>query len=162
MTNNFGPIGVEIHGANGYLIDQFNNTSSNQRTDIYGGSIENRARFALEVVDAVVEAIGAERTAIRFSPYYGFQGMHDENPAATWNYLTQSLQSSHPNLAFLHFIEPRTNIRSDFCVDTTESLDSFRSIWKGPFVSGKNLSVTSYSFCLIPPPPFFFSWWVFL
>ncbi|KAI8336573.1 hypothetical protein BC941DRAFT_494832 [Chlamydoabsidia padenii] len=134
--------GVEIHGANGYLIDQFNNTSSNQRTDIYGGTIENRARFALEIVDAVVAAIGAERTGIRFSPYYGFQGMYDDNPLATWTYLTQSLQANHPDLAFLHFIEPRTNIRSDDRVtaNTTESLDSFRSIWKGPFISAGGYS----------------------
>lgn len=67
--------GVEIHGANGYLIDQFINTSSNIRTDKYGGSIENRARFALEVVDSVVEAIGAKNVAIRFSPWSEFQDM---------------------------------------------------------------------------------------
>ncbi|ORZ11833.1 hypothetical protein BCR42DRAFT_453789 [Absidia repens] len=134
--------GVEIHGANGYLIDQFNNTSSNQRSDIYGGTVENRARFALEVVDAVVEAIGAERTGIRFSPYYGFQGMHDVDPLTTWSYLTQSLQSRHPNLSFLHFIEPRTNIRTDdeVVADVTESLESFRSIWKGPFISAGGYS----------------------
>lgn len=61
--------GVEIHGANGYLIDQFIQDVSNKRTDDYGGSIENRSRFALEVTDAIVEKIGAERTAIRLSPW---------------------------------------------------------------------------------------------
>lgn len=66
---------MEIHGANGYLIDQFINTSSNVRTDRYGGSIQNRARFALEVVDAVVEAVGAKKVAIRFSPWSEFQDM---------------------------------------------------------------------------------------
>ena len=65
--------GVEIHGANGYLIDQFLNTSSNFRTDQYGGSIENRCRFALEVVKAVSNAIGAERVGIRLSPWSEFQ-----------------------------------------------------------------------------------------
>jgi NADPH2 dehydrogenase len=61
--------GVEVHGANGCLIDQFIQDVTNQRTDEYGGSIENRARFALEVVDAVVEAVGAERTGFRISPW---------------------------------------------------------------------------------------------
>lgn len=67
--------GIELHGANGYLIDQFINSSSNTRTDRYGGSIKNRARFALEVVDAAVEAIGVKKVAIRFSPWSEFQDM---------------------------------------------------------------------------------------
>ncbi|KAG1793763.1 uncharacterized protein BJ212DRAFT_1414587 [Suillus subaureus] len=66
--------GVEIHGANGYLIDQFIQDVTNQRTDEYGGNIENRARFALEVTDAVVEAVGAEKTAFRISPWGVFSG----------------------------------------------------------------------------------------
>ena len=66
--------GVEVHGANGYLLDQFIQDVTNKRTDEYGGSVENRARFVLEVVDAVVEAVGAERTGIRFSPWSPFQG----------------------------------------------------------------------------------------
>ena len=66
--------GVEIHGANGYLIDQCLQDVSNNRTDEYGGSIENHARFCLEVVDAVSKAIGANRTGIRFSPWGTFQG----------------------------------------------------------------------------------------
>jgi NADPH2 dehydrogenase len=66
--------GVEIHGANGYLIDQFLQDVTNERTDEYGGSIERRSRFGLEVVKAVVDAIGADRTGIRFSPWGVFQG----------------------------------------------------------------------------------------
>lgn len=66
--------GVEIHGANGYLIDQFFQDVSNKRTDDYGGSIENRSRFALEIADAVVQAVGPERTAFRLSPWSPFQG----------------------------------------------------------------------------------------
>jgi NADPH2 dehydrogenase len=66
--------GVEIHGANGYLLDQFLQSVSNNRTDEYGGSIENRLRFPLEVIDAVVKAVGAERTAVRMSPWSDFQG----------------------------------------------------------------------------------------
>lgn len=65
--------GVELHGANGYLIDSFINTSSNKRTDEYGGSIENRCRFVLDLVDQVVDAIGEERVAVRFSPWSEYQ-----------------------------------------------------------------------------------------
>ena len=65
---------MEIHGAHGYLVDQFLQDVSNTRTDEYGGSIENRARFALEVVDAVVGAVGASKTGIRLSPWSRYQG----------------------------------------------------------------------------------------
>ena len=66
--------GVEIHAANGYLLDQFLQSESNKRTDEYGGSIQNRTRFPLDVVDAVVKAVGAERTGVRISPWSDFQG----------------------------------------------------------------------------------------
>ena len=66
--------GVEIHGANGYLVDQFVQDVSNNRTDSYGGSVENRSRFALEVVKAVVDAVGEKKTALRLSPWSKFQG----------------------------------------------------------------------------------------
>ena len=66
--------GVEVHAANGYLLDQFLQTVSNERTDEYGGSIDNRVRFPLEVINAVVETIGAERTAVRVSPWSKYQG----------------------------------------------------------------------------------------
>jgi NADPH2 dehydrogenase len=77
--------GVEVHGANGYLLDQFLQSVSNERTDEYGGSIENRLRFPLEVIDAVVKAVSAERTAVRISPWSKFQGknirpVHLESP----------------------------------------------------------------------------------
>ena len=65
---------VEIHGANGYLVDQFLQDVSNKRTDEYGGSIPNRARFALEVIDAIVAAVGPKKTAIRLSPWSRYQG----------------------------------------------------------------------------------------
>ena len=66
--------GVEVHAANGYLVDQFLQTVSNERTDEYGGSVDNRVRFPLEVINAVVETIGAERTSVRISPWSKFQG----------------------------------------------------------------------------------------
>ncbi|CAO3601451.1 unnamed protein product [Absidia cylindrospora] len=136
--------GIELHSANGYLLDQFINTSSNKRTDIYGGSIENRGRFALEVVDAVSKAIGDDRTAIRLSPFGGFQDMKDETPVATWSYLVQQLETTHPNLAYVHFVEPRVRLfGDDRFVPAQEdedkfTLQPFRPLWSGPFISAGN------------------------
>lgn len=73
-SNAYALCSVEIHGANGYLVDQFIQDVTNKRNDEYGGSIENRSRFALETIDAVVSAVGAERTSIRLSPWNQFQG----------------------------------------------------------------------------------------
>ncbi|KAI8384952.1 uncharacterized protein BYT42DRAFT_597923 [Radiomyces spectabilis] len=117
--------GVEIHAANGYLLDQFINTSSNKRTDMYGGSIENRTRFALEVVDAIADAIGPDRTAIRFSPWSGFQDMQDDTPIETWGYIVSQLQARHPDLAYVHFSEPRGPFISSggYSVDTKLAFD---------------------------------------
>ncbi|ORZ07415.1 hypothetical protein BCR42DRAFT_456053 [Absidia repens] len=145
--------GVEIHSANGCLLDQFINTSSNKRSDIYGGSIENRVRFPLEVVDAVSKAIGADRTAIRFSPYSGFNDMKDDTPVATWCYLVQQLEKTHPNLAYLHFIEPRVQLlevdddknASVKVSDEQDSLEHFRPLWSGPFVSAGNYTYSAQS-----------------
>ncbi|GAA5796789.1 hypothetical protein HPULCUR_002164 [Helicostylum pulchrum] len=131
--------GVEIHGANGYLIDQFINTSSNKRTDIYGGSIENRTRFAREVIDAVVEAIGAEKTAIRFSPGGAFQDMKDDTVVETWSYLTSEIQKNHPQLAYLHFVEARGDMMGE-SVNTVDTLAPYRQIWKGPFITASGFS----------------------
>ncbi|KAL1930994.1 hypothetical protein VTP01DRAFT_10131 [Rhizomucor pusillus] len=125
--------GVEIHGANGYLIDQFINTSSNKRTDEYGGSIENRARFAIEVVDAVVDAVGPERTGIRLSPWSNYLDMKDETPYDTWGYIVSKIQERHPNLAYVHFVEPRND--EGETAEKKDSLDPFRAIWKGKFIS---------------------------
>ncbi|MDB5731069.1 MAG: NADH-flavin oxidoreductase/NADH oxidase [Variovorax sp.] len=98
--------GVEIHGANGYLIDQFLRDGANQRTDAYGGSIENRCRFALEVVDAVVAEIGAGRVGIRLSPVTPVNGIADSDPQAVFGYLVQELDKR--GIAFVHFIEGST------------------------------------------------------
>ncbi|KAJ8692644.1 hypothetical protein PTI98_009939 [Pleurotus ostreatus] len=99
--------GVEIHGANGYLIDQFFQDVSNKRTDQYGGSPENRARFALEVLEAVSKEIGEDRTAVRISPWSRFQEMGMTNPKPTYSYFVSQLKERLPNLAYLHAIEPR-------------------------------------------------------
>ena len=96
--------GVEIHGANGYLLDQFLRDGVNQRTDSYGGSIENRARLHLEVTDAVVNVWGADRVGIRLSPSNTFNSMSDSNPKATFGYLVDALNQF--DLAYLHLLDP--------------------------------------------------------
>jgi len=92
--------GVEIHGANGYLVDQFLRDSSNQRTDVYGGSIENRARFLLEVTEAVVKVWGADRVGVRLSPLGAFNSMSDSDPEATFSYAAEQLGKL--GVAYLH------------------------------------------------------------
>ncbi|AYN93818.1 alkene reductase [Pseudomonas sp. LTJR-52] len=83
--------GVEVHGANGYLLDQFLQTSTNQRSDQYGGSIENRARLMLEVTDACIDVWGADRVGVHLSPRCDLHDMGDENPAETFGYLAREL-----------------------------------------------------------------------
>ncbi|KAG2171912.1 hypothetical protein INT43_001388 [Umbelopsis isabellina] len=133
--------GVEIHGANGYLLDQFLHSNSNNRTDEYGGSAENRARIVLETIEAVSNAIGQERTSIRFSPFSDFQDMHDANPVETWGYLTQAIQNKYPNLAYLHFVESRISGNADKV--GLESLEPFHKIWKGVFLRAGGLTLES-------------------
>jgi N-ethylmaleimide reductase len=98
--------GVEIHGANGYLLDQFLKSNSNQRQDNYGGSVENRARLLLEVVKAVTGAIGSERTGIRLSPVTPANDVHDADPQPLYDYLVKQLAPL--NLAYIHIIEGAT------------------------------------------------------
>ncbi|KAJ2955988.1 hypothetical protein NQZ79_g8092 [Umbelopsis isabellina] len=130
--------GVEIHGANGYLLDQFLQSNSNKRTDQYGGSVENRARILLEITEAVTMAIGQERVGVRFSPYSGFQDMHDENPVQTFSTITQILQDRFDKLAYLHFLEPRISgakDKSEVGEEVgSETLEPYRKIWKGVFL----------------------------
>src|SRR6185312_6310339 len=91
--------GVEVHGANGYLLDQFLQDSTNLRTDAYGGSIENRARLMLEVVDACIEVWGADRVGLHLAPRGDAQSMGDSNPLATFGYVAE--QMARRKLAFL-------------------------------------------------------------
>ena len=98
--------GVEIHAANGYLIDQFLKTGSNQRTDDYGGSIKNRARLLLEVAAAVADTIGGERTGIRLSPVTPANDVFDAHPQPLFDYVVRHLAPL--NLAYMHVIEGAT------------------------------------------------------
>ncbi|KAJ5750457.1 chanoclavine-I aldehyde reductase fgaOx3 [Penicillium manginii] len=114
--------GVEIHAANGYLIDQFIQDVSNQRTDSWGGSVENRARFALEITRAVADAIGADRTGIRFSPYSTFQGMRMADPIPQFTYLASEIAKL--KLAYAHIVEPRIAGNAD-TAETSDGLEFF-------------------------------------
>lgn len=124
--------GVEIHGANGYLIDQFIQDSTNKRTDQYGGSVENRARFALEVTEAVTDAIGSGKVGIRLSPSGEFNDMHDTNPKHTFTYLINQLNKF--DLAYLHLIEPLSDVSdmSNYLVNVTPY---FRDIYNGTIIT---------------------------
>ncbi len=99
--------GVEVHGANGYLLDQFLQNGSNKRDDRYGGSIENRARLLLEVVDSVVDVWGAGRVGVRLSPYGTFNDMQDSDPVALFTYVLNQL--GERRVAFVDLIEPRSS-----------------------------------------------------
>ncbi|MRN52121.1 alkene reductase [Paenibacillus monticola] len=118
-----GADGVEIHGANGYLINQFIGGNSNKRTDEYGGSIENRARFAIEVAKAIIDEIGAERTGFRISPGTPLGGIQDgEQGPDLYRYLTQEL--ANLNLAYLHIMH----------LGNDELLQDIRSLWTNPLL----------------------------
>lgn len=97
--------GVEIHGANGYLPDQFLQDGTNKRTDEYGGPIENRARFMLEVTQAAISVWGADRVGVRIAPSGTYGSMSDSDPAATFGYVTTQLDRL--GIAYLHVVEPR-------------------------------------------------------
>jgi N-ethylmaleimide reductase len=95
--------GVELHGANGYLLDQFLRDRTNRRTDAYGGSIQNRARFPLEVAEAVIDVWGPSRVGYKISPNGNFNSMSDSNPIRTFSYLATEL--GHLRLGYLHVSE---------------------------------------------------------
>jgi N-ethylmaleimide reductase len=99
-----GMDGVEIHAGNGYLLDQFINSSSNHRTDEYGGTPQKRARLLIEVVDGIRHAIGSNRVGVRLTPMGRFMGMNDETPEATFGHIVDELDKR--NLAYLHLVEP--------------------------------------------------------
>ncbi|SFA78226.1 N-ethylmaleimide reductase [Poseidonocella pacifica] len=122
--------GVEVHGANGYLIDQFLKTGANQRTDDWGGSLENRARFLFEVLDVVTKEIGAGRTGLRLSPFSPANGITDEDPQADFEYVVERLNGY--GLSYLHVIEGATGGPRD--LSEGESLDALRKIYSGPWM----------------------------
>ncbi|MBI1240538.1 alkene reductase [Umezakia ovalisporum] len=130
-----GADGVEIHAASGYLLDQFLQDNSNQRTDAYGGSIENRARLLMEVTASVIEVCGSERVGVRLSPSSTFQDMYDSNPEALFNYVVTQLEQFH--LAYLHIVEPRIKGSHDDFTEKKVSLgvQHFRPSYRGTLIT---------------------------
>jgi N-ethylmaleimide reductase len=126
--------GVELHGANGYLPDQFLQDGSNKRTDAYGGSIENRSRFMLEILEAMVSVWGGDRVAVRIGPSGSFNGMSDSNPQALFDYLAGQLNRF--GLAYLHILEPR--VRGNTLIAEGQApvaVERLRKIFKGKIIA---------------------------
>jgi len=126
--------GVELHGANGYLPDQFLQDGTNKRTDSYGGSIENRARLMLELTNALISVWGADRVGVRISPSGEWGGIADSNPEATFGYLATELNKL--GIAYIHVIEPR--IKGDSTLhEDQEAVASgtIRKSFKGTIIS---------------------------
>lgn len=123
--------GVEIHGANGYLLDQFIRDGANQRTDDYGGSIENRLRFPLQVVEAVAKTATPERTGIRLSPTNPNGGTKDSDPVTTFTAAAKALNEY--NLAYVHVMEPFPE-SGKFFEDTPYVTPDIRKSYKGNLI----------------------------
>ena len=133
--------GVEIHGANGYLLEQFLQSRSNQRTDRYGGSIENRARLLLEVVQAAIEVWGASRVGIRLSPYGVANDSGEPDPMPLYTHVVNALGPL--GLAYLHFIEPRSSGAGRAEVNwqnVPSAMVLFRPIWQGVLIAAGGFS----------------------
>ena len=128
--------GVEIHGANGYLIEQFLQSHANLRTDQYGGSIENRVRFLLEITQAMIEVWGASRVGVRLSPYGVANGSGEADPMRLY---THAIKSLNPlGLAYLHFIEPRSSGAGRAEVNhqnVPSAMVLYRPIWSGKLIT---------------------------
>ena len=128
--------GVEVHGANGYLIEQFLQSHSNRRTDRYGGSIENRVRFLMEVTEAVVDVWGGDRVGVRLSPYGIANDSGEPDPMPLYTHAIRSLNAL--GLAYLHFIEPRSSGAGRAEVNwqnVPSAMVLFRPIWKGVLIT---------------------------
>lgn len=124
--------GVEIHGANGYLIDQFLRDGTNRREDEYGGRIENRLRFMIEVTQAVTNAVGSERTGIRLSPMNGYNSMFDSNLAGLFTQAAEVLDGF--NLAYMHVREPSAK--------PLEITPLMRDVYRGIIVANDGYDLT--------------------
>ena len=123
--------GVQIHGANGYLVDQFLRDGANFRTDRYGGSIENRLRFATEVIESVAGAIGIDRTGIRFSPNFLSQGVEDSQPLALFTALARRLEALH--VPWIELREPHRPTSAG-SVPTPPVSPAMRQIYSGRII----------------------------
>ncbi|KAK2425704.1 putative 12-oxophytodienoate reductase [Trifolium repens] len=124
--------GVELHGANGYLLEQFMKDQVNDRTDEYGGSLENRCRFVLEVVEAVANEIGAERVGLRLSPFADYAECVDSNPKELGLYMANAINKY--GILYLHMVEPRMKTIHEK-VECPHSLVPMRKAFNGTFLA---------------------------
>jgi N-ethylmaleimide reductase len=127
---------VEVHGANGFLLDQFLQDGSNKRSDAYGGTIENRARLLFEVVDGIADDIGKDRVAVRLSPHGNLGGLTDSDTVAHFSYVIGEL--GERGLAYLHLIEPRASsvgFADDSSIDSADNASLFRHLFRGRMVT---------------------------
>ena len=125
--------GVEIHAANGYLIDQFLQDGVNRRSDGYGGSLTNRIRFLVEVVDAVTAIWGADRVGVRVGPSNSFNGMHDSDPQALFSHVAGCLSAR--SIAYLHVIEPRVAGNSEVGDQTPLAAAALKQVFNGAVIA---------------------------
>ncbi len=125
--------GVELHGANGYLIDQFLRDGTNKRTDRYGGSALNRSRFLIEITEALIDVWGAQRVGVRLSPTNPYNDIADSNPAATFT--TAVVELNRLGLAYLHVVEPGTG--DPIAAGETPDIRFFRKLWRGALIANK-------------------------
>ncbi|CAI5760672.1 unnamed protein product [Candida verbasci] len=142
---------IELHGAHGYFIDQFLHECSNQRTDIYGGSIENRCRFVLELIDHLITIVGASKLAIRLSPWAEIQGITEpESPIPVFSYLLKELQNRADQgnkLAYVSVVEPRVNGVVTRSEDEIKGDNEFvAEIWKGVLLRAGNYTYDAPEF----------------
>jgi N-ethylmaleimide reductase len=135
--------GVEIHAANGYLFDQFLQDGSNKRTDAYGGSIENRSRFLLDVTHALISVWGSDRVAVRIGPSGSWGDMHDSNPETLFSYVAQQLDKL--DLAYIHLIEPRVlgNVDDESKDQAPVAAQLIRKHYKGTIIAAGGFAADS-------------------
>lgn len=122
--------GVEIHAANGYLLEQFLHDHSNHRSDIYGGSIENRSRFLLEVTEKIIKIWGPDRVGVRLSPFGTYNDVGDSDPIRLYHYVLDRLQKL--KIAYVSMIEARAGQGME--IDTPQAIDQLRPFWPYPLI----------------------------
>jgi N-ethylmaleimide reductase len=132
--------GVELHGANGYLQDQFLQDGSNKRTDAYGGPVENRARLMVETVQAMIAAWSADRVGVRLSPSGTLYGMHDSDKLATFSYVIRKLDAM--NVGYLHFTEPNARVLEAGNVQIKNVAQTFRPMMSVPLIINTGFDTT--------------------
>ncbi|KAL6454008.1 EBP1 Probable NADPH dehydrogenase [Candida maltosa Xu316] len=140
---------LEVHSAHGYLIDQFLNPASNKRTDEYGGSIENRARLLFRVLDKLIELVGADKVAVRFSPWATFQGVEPEGEKLH-TYILQELTKRAQDgkeLAYISYVEPRVSGIVDVAQGEEPGTNDFvLKAWKGRLIRAGNYTYDAPKF----------------